>query len=64
MVEGTDSHVSLEQRAKNIFESVFSEAFLSSPGGLTLEACQLALHNLLEGQVSAELQSDIEEFFY
>ena len=62
--EESKSQRSLEQRAKDIFESVFKEAFLSSPGGLNLEACQHALHSLLDGQVSAELKSDVEEFFY
>ena len=48
MVEETKVPINLDRRARNIFESVFKEAFLSSPGGLSLDACQLALDNLLD----------------
>ena len=55
----------IKRRARNIFESVFEEAFLSCGGqDLTLDQCQQALSNLLEGNVSTELERELETFFY
>lgn len=54
-----------KKRARNIFESVFEEAFLSCGGrGLDLEQCQAALSSLLQGNVNEELRDELDKFFY
>ena len=64
MSEESKAPMDLDLRARNIFESVFKEAFLSSPGGLSLDACQLALNNLLDNNTPEDLKLELEEIFY
>ena len=64
MVEESKA-VDHKKRARNIFESVFEEAFLTCGGrGLNLDQCQAALSSLLQGNVSEELKDELDKFFY